>query len=257
MTKRAKAEQDFVDIDNVNKEMFNANIVGIITMLSPLKKSKRNTDYFDGQLIDATEAIRLCSFSPAQHKQLQEHHKSTKPITLSGCSITNDETTGKYELKLQTKTTLSESVDDINIADILQKTTTIEAIQDRCTHDITHLEAKVIAILDVISVSAKHQKQDIILAHKSATIKLTVWDNNTEKLELDQCYKSNNLQVRVYQDIKCLTPSREGFSYTAIADIDDTDNNLSDYDFGTILKGTIIGVNNIKYLMVFVQNGNQ
>ena len=169
MTKRAKTEQDFVDIGNVNGEMSNANIVGIIKMLSPLKKSKRNTDYFDGQLIDATGGIRLFGFSPAQHKQLQEHHKSTKPITLSGCSITNNKTTGQYELKLQTKTTLSEAADDINIADVLQKTTTIEAVKDECTHDVLHLEAKVIAILDVIRVSAKHQKQDIILGDKSAT----------------------------------------------------------------------------------------
>ena len=251
MTKCTKPEQDFVEIGSVEGEMSNANILGIVKALSPLKKSKRNTEYYDGQLVDGSGVIRLFGFSPEQHKKLQEHQKSEKPITLSGCSITTNKKTGNYELKLQTKTTLQTASDDIKIVEKPIQMTTIAAIKDECTHMI-NLEARILTILDTIAVSESHRKQDII-ADKTGTMKLTLWDNDIDKLDLDQCYKLNNLEVKVYLDSKFLSPSRDGLSYTSIADIGVTENSLSDYNFGTILNGIVIGVNNIKFLMTCVK----
>ena len=51
MTKRSA---DFNTIASICDETSNVRVCGIVNSLSPLKKSRSNTDYFDGELADTT-----------------------------------------------------------------------------------------------------------------------------------------------------------------------------------------------------------
>ena len=80
MTKRSKQYVEIDAIGNISDEASNVCICGMIKSLSPLRKSRSNTDYCDGELIDTTGKIRLFGFHAPIHQKLQEHSKAKKPI---------------------------------------------------------------------------------------------------------------------------------------------------------------------------------
>ena len=87
--KRAREEQqEFGCVSEVTNPSPNAKIHGVVQGLSPMKKS-RNCSYFDGELTDGREKMRLFGFDSGVRRKLEESYESEGPVSvvLSNCEV--------------------------------------------------------------------------------------------------------------------------------------------------------------------------
>ena len=90
---RATAEEE-CDVSDVSKPSPNAKIHGIITCISPMKKSK-TCDFFDGEISDGKSSIRLFG---SVRKQLFQNRQS--PVSISNCEVKNSRRGNQLEVCL-------------------------------------------------------------------------------------------------------------------------------------------------------------
>ena len=93
---RATAEEE-CDVSDVSKPSPNAKIHGIITCISPMKKSK-TCDFFDGEISDGKSSIRLFGFDSSVRKQLFLNRQS--PVSISNCEVKNSRRGNQLEVCL-------------------------------------------------------------------------------------------------------------------------------------------------------------
>ena len=67
----------------------NAIVHGIITDLSPVKKSRKDekVEYFKGQLSDGKGYMRVISFNPSMRQPLYESLSNKSPISVINCKV--------------------------------------------------------------------------------------------------------------------------------------------------------------------------
>lgn len=62
---------------------------GLVTSLSPIKASKKNDSvkYFNANLTNGKKSIRVVSFSPNIHTQMEKFQMEATPVALSDCQV--------------------------------------------------------------------------------------------------------------------------------------------------------------------------
>lgn len=80
-------KRPFESLSNINQEEGSADVHFAIKVLSPLKKSKTGTEYFDGTASDGTTDLRLISFHGGLQKKLADLKEKKKPVLIKNCSI--------------------------------------------------------------------------------------------------------------------------------------------------------------------------
>ena len=211
MTKRTKTDCFYETIASVCEEQVDASICGVVKALSPVKRSKNNTAYFHGELADNTGHIRLFGFNTTAHKQLQKHYEAQTPVMLKGCNINVNSSTDNLEVKVLHKTKVQESKKAIAVQK-LQDKEAIQISQSKLlpAYETITIQAKILAILDPMKISAHLTKQDVIIGDSSGTMKVTVWNDDVYTLAIEKSYQFTDLQVRTYRDQKFLTTSLDG-----------------------------------------------
>ena len=85
----ASRKRHFEEVDNfdaIDKPMSNANVHGIVTSLSPVKKGQKSV-YFDGTVSDGASKICLIGFNSKQQKMMEEFMSQRKAVKLTDCEI--------------------------------------------------------------------------------------------------------------------------------------------------------------------------
>ena len=95
-------------LDSIDKPISNANIHGVITSLSPVKKG-RHRNYFDATLNDGTAKLRLVGFNSKQQSTMTELIEKKEPVQLSDCKIKPARRGHDMEVLLKNTTTIHES----------------------------------------------------------------------------------------------------------------------------------------------------
>ena len=92
------------------KESASATVHGIVTELSPLKKSKKDDKihYFNGHLSDGKTSLRLVSFEPSLRQAMNNSLSSQDAIAVVGCQIRPGRS-GVSEVLLNKETKIEES----------------------------------------------------------------------------------------------------------------------------------------------------
>jgi hypothetical protein len=86
----------------------NATVKGMVMLLSP---TKPDGNVFFGELRDGDAVIPLVGFDRRHREFLRSHMDNSKPVTLKGCQISNNRTTGKLQVVIKSYTKLEESDD--------------------------------------------------------------------------------------------------------------------------------------------------
>ena len=68
-------------------------------------------------------------------------------------------------------------------------------------------------------VKAELEKQDIAISDGTGTARLTLWQENIGKLEVDNLYEIKDLIVNSYNGAKYLTSPKSGCTITSLDDI--------------------------------------
>ena len=77
----------FSDYSKVESEDPNADIHGVVTSLSPIKKSRIGSNYYIGQVCDGKQKLHFVGFSTSQQKQLNELKDQSQSVELQNCQI--------------------------------------------------------------------------------------------------------------------------------------------------------------------------
>lgn len=85
--KRCRADvEELGEVSEVSHPSPNAKIHGIVSMVSPMKESKK-CSYFDGELTDGKSSLRFFGFDSGVRRKLLDAEESSKPVALVDCEV--------------------------------------------------------------------------------------------------------------------------------------------------------------------------
>ena len=200
-------------LDDLQEPISNASLHAAVVSVSPVKKGE-NAVYFDGKLTDGVKQVRLVGFSP-NHQRTHSNYKQLKrSIQLDDCEIKLSRQSHAMEVILKKVTKITESSKEIDApeVDIAEETMSTNLI------NLTNLQnfqkvvvrIKVLDVSDVVMVTGGKRKKDVVVADHSATSKVTLWEEDIDKLEEEQSHTLTNFVVREYNSLTYLSKPQEG-----------------------------------------------
>lgn len=242
MAQKRKRPEEFDTFATI-AEVESASVHGLVGSLSPMKKGKKAT-YFEGKLVDDHRQVRVVGFNPTQRTTLADFQAKSVPINVADCQIKQARHSSDLEIVMHSRTTIQASPKKIstNISAATSSAITLDQMQSLNDYDKLSFEAKVLSVDQPAKVAKGLTKQDIVLADKHASVKLTLWQDKVNTVDLDESYRFTNVVVRSYQNTKYLSMPKEGASIEQISDIGDVaEDDTTSLDV-TIEGAKVIGV---------------
>ena len=113
--KRSREEpQEELEVSEIGAPCAKATIHGLVTNLSASKKND-SVKYFNANLCDGKRSIRVVSFSPNIHTQMEKSQMEATPIALTDCQIKevpsqfSNKGTENFEIIASSRSTVEES----------------------------------------------------------------------------------------------------------------------------------------------------
>lgn len=104
MSKRAVEE----DVSDVLQPSANAAVQGVLTEVSPMKKSK-TCNYFDGELADGKSSMLLFGFDTGVRRKLAEFGESKQSVVLRNCEVKRSRKGTQLEILVTKRTEVQTS----------------------------------------------------------------------------------------------------------------------------------------------------
>lgn len=243
MAKRSLQElEEYDDVSSVDHPSPRAKIHGVITMLSPMKKSKNNCNYFNGELGDGKSTMRVFGYDSNVRRQLWEHHEKDEPVSLSNCQVKTSRDGDMLEVQVGKFTEVKRSEKKFNAKKVTTSTIKMSELQGFKEYSIVTVEVKVMTLNSPIVVPGGLKKQDIIVCDQSGSGKVTVWEDDIDKLEIGKSYCLSDMLVRNYGG-NYLSLSK---NVSSIADIENITNVIEaeaeEYGIHTLNDVRVVGV---------------
>jgi len=155
--------EEVKDFEGVAKPLGSANVRGVISSLSPIKKG-RKSNYFEGTVSDGKSKLHLVGFSQAQQKQMQDLKAQKKAVQFEDCEIKQARSGVKMEIMLKGQTTISESAKTFDVASIdfeddSPSSVTLSELDSTNIWDRVSVDVKVLTVMDPVSVPGGKRKQ--------------------------------------------------------------------------------------------------
>ena len=250
MASRKRLFDEFEDISSIDKTTKSATVHGVLANLSPMKKSKTTDNrYFDGHLTDGVTNIRLIGFDTSQQQRLADYSENQTPVKLSKCQVSNSMVEGKLQVVLKTYSSIDESPTKFSIPEnmILQPGAKLDIGQIHAVQDFQ----KVSVAVKPIKVSAPEMvsdksKQDVYVADATGSMRLTLWQDDINKLDVNKSYLLKNVAVRSYQKVKYLSFPKEDVTIEEVSDLGD----VCDLEQETVTDPSRRELNDVEVLLV-------
>ena len=203
--------EEFKSIEEIDKPSNNAQLDGIPVTVTKMQDPKRGKKrYFHAKISDGSKKMRLVGFNEDHQKQLTSYETQKSPIRIKECYIQRSSYSGDLEIKLNDTSVIEKSPTKFKIPSPPPTDfTAVSTISNLCSSDRVDVKIKVLKTTEPVEVSTGKQKQDIVIADKSAAIKLTLWEADIGMLEETQSYKLRQMMVRTFNDVKLLSYLRK------------------------------------------------
>ena len=85
----AKRQLDNFAVSDINQEYSNACVHGVISELSVVKESRKNSDvkYFNAKLTDGEKSVRMVSFEPKLREVMEKAKGNKEAVMVKNCVI--------------------------------------------------------------------------------------------------------------------------------------------------------------------------
>ena len=198
----------------------NATIHAVVLELSPVRPSENNPDirYFRGKLSDGKKTARLISFEPNLRPSLERSREDKKPVALVSCKIQEGKFDSNLEIVTSKHTKVESSpkkfkVDDTSEASGVPDITIDEVVQ-LTVNQVINVVGKVVQVNVATEVTSKQKgkplfKQDCIISDAKGSIRIVLWQNDTDKLKEGLSYRLNKVLIRQYSGVKYLSFSED------------------------------------------------
>ena len=181
-----------------------AKIQGVVTSLSPMKKSKSNCDYFDGELHDGKIGIRVFGFDTNVRRKLFEHFEKDEPVVIANCEMKQSRTGKQLEVAVGKFTDVTKSSRSFDVKKTELAETYLDELEQCPEQSVLAVCIKVVRVDDLETVAGGLQKQDVFIGDATRTARVTLWERDIGKLELDKSYKLIGIIVKVFKHEKYL-----------------------------------------------------
>ena len=197
MAKRKLEVTEFDDVSSVDAPSRNAKIHGILTALSPMKKS-RTCQYFDGELSDGKKNMRLFGFDSARgvRRKLEELQGKDATITLSNCEVKHSRQGETLEILIGKDSRVDVSDRDFDISDIPNakygKTISLDQLPDLDQFQRVSVTVKALRVDDPQQIPSGKMKQDVLVGDSTGTTRLTLWEEEIGSMDEDSSYQGSD-----------------------------------------------------------------
>ena len=225
MAKREREIDEFETVSEISHASPNAKVHGVISSLSPMKKSK-TCSYFDGEVTDGKSCMRVFGFDVGVRKRLALYEETKEPVAISNCEVKNSRRGKDLEVLVTKSTDLTKSDKQFNI-DTSKSTLSKRVGSDIDLCNLKDLEAfqrvnvkvKAIRLEEVEEVPDGKKIQNIIIADLTGTVRLTVWEKEIGKIEIGGSYSLTGMTVREFRGRKFLSTAKDNSSIVSTEDI--------------------------------------
>lgn len=147
MAKRTPEDADIVDVSETTVSP-KTNVGGIITSLSPMKKSR----YFHGSISDGRSSLRLYGFDSAVRKRLMDHMEANESIVLQNCEVKpSRQNSDQLEIYVSPKAGLQKCLKEYDLTDD-------QLLGEQTTKTVSLAEVEDLDPYQSISVTVKSHK---------------------------------------------------------------------------------------------------
>ena len=171
--------------------------------------------------------MRLVGFDSKKQEQLASFHEDKQTVAIENCQLKKSKFSDEIEIIVTTATTFSKSPKKFNVpvndTSSASSPTALDTIHKLQNFQNIIVQAKVLTVKEPLEVKPSLLKQDIIVADSTGTARLTVWQEDTNKISVGSSYVFDKVTVRSYDGAKYLTPPKSGWSYTTCANIGDVE----------------------------------
>ena len=194
MAKKRKLEE-FVPSD-IHERKDGVSIHGVMTELSPIKVSQKNTNvkYFTGKITDGKKTLRMVSSDSVLGQRLNTYQKDVVPVCLTECQVKDASGSADFEIVASPRRTNAlksekkfELPKDLNMIDPdTAKTILLEELQDIAVNQSTSVQAKAVRVGMPEDVQSKTtwrvlQKQECVIADTTGSGRLVLWQNDINR----------------------------------------------------------------------------
>ena len=194
-----------------------AHLHGIVTSLSPMKKSKSNCSYFEGVIADSKGSMRVFGFDSTVHRRLAEVKEES--IEISQCEIKKSRRGESLEVLMKKNMEISKSPVKIHIPRTARQEELVHKIEDlgkmTCFQQVNVI-AKALKVDDPEEVGNGKKKQDVLVGDASGMIRVALWEEEIGMMEEGQSYELNAVVVREYRGKRFLSTSRNKSKIEAV-----------------------------------------
>ena len=218
LSKKRLFDEEYASLDLIAQPCKSAKIHGILADVSPMKTGK--SKYFTGTIADANTSLRFVGFDTTQQRNLDTLYSKQQAVTFENCQIQKSRYGDDMEVVLKQTTKVANSPLKIAKPEIISSNTmSIAEIQQVRNGQAVTVAAKVLKVQEKSEVKPNLFKQDVTVSDSTGTIRVTLWQDDVDKLVLDKCYKMEKLIMQSFKGEKYLSPPKQ--SGSSIIQIDD------------------------------------
>lgn len=173
--------------------------------------------------------MELVGFQEKQHEKLENLANQRSPVEIAKCAIKPSlADSSKFEVLLNTYTQVSKSPTKFdvpaNLLDGEARSFSLKTISTMSNNDKVTTTVKCVKVDNPTKLNTGKVKQDTIIADSTGTIRLTLWEEDVNKIEEGKSYKLINMLVRCFKGCNYLSFPTDGrLAPTEDMDIGDTD----------------------------------
>ena len=195
-----------------------AKVHGVLTSVSPMRKSASGCGYFDGRLSDGEKSLRIVGFDTKVQQKLMDFHSWKEPVALLNCEIKQGKYSSNLELHMRKTTELQKSPAKLD-ADVQPDLIMLDELPQLDQYQTVSVNVKVLIVKIEEEVKRGLMKQDCTVGDTTGTATITLWEDNVGTLAEGESYMLSGVKVRSFKGQKYLSVPRDGFKVTPIEDI--------------------------------------
>ena len=158
----------------------------------------------------------MVGFQKRQCEQLAAQKDLQQPVELANCVIQKELHGDRMEVVVSgsTKITSPRKYQPLASRKPMDESK-VNEIKDK--QDGQHASV----VVKVLKIAEKEEvfKQDVTIADKSGTIRLTLWQNDINQMQVGKSYTLDYVTVKSFNNVKYLSSPRVGFTVTVVDDI--------------------------------------
>ncbi|CAB4032888.1 Hypothetical predicted protein, partial [Paramuricea clavata] len=222
-------------------------------------KSSGKTNYFSCQLqTESSGVVRAVCFSPEKRQVLEQYEEKKSPVKLSKFRINEKEGSKDVIINKYTNVIKAEETAEFKCTPLPNSCVlAISSVNQVATGQLVSLRAKVAQLSSVKVINTTMgplRKQEAQVVDKTGCIKLILWEDEVDVLDIEKTYVMKNIRVKQNQGEKYVNTAKgEKFLYEETEAYDEVVE-VEDYECPSEAQifGTVVGVRNVaKYYSCF------